>query len=257
MKHSQPTSIVLAFPASRMSAVAEPLTIPRSNERIESTFRETYVYRTFLKNESIGVNANDGVLTLTGSVAEEFHKELAGEAASNLLGVTRVENNLSSRAAEAAANSDTWIGRKVKLSLLMHRNVSALSTGVEVNAGTVVLSGEAENLAQKELAGEYAGDIDGVKSVDNRMTLADAPAATERTAGEKMDDASITAHVRTALLNHRSTSTVRARVSTVGGEVTLTGIASNTAERALVAKLAGDINGVTSVRNDMTVEMLH
>ena len=38
------------------------------------------------------------------------------------------------------------------------------------------------------------------------------------------------------------------------GEVTLTGVAQSEAEKALAGKLVADINGVTSVKNDMTVE---
>ena len=43
-------------------------------------------------------------------------------------------------------------------------------------------------------------------------------------------------------------------VSTREGEVTLTGTAKNAAEKSLVTKLVSDIQGVTSVKNQMTVE---
>jgi osmotically-inducible protein OsmY len=36
--------------------------------------------------------------------------------------------------------------------------------------------------------------------------------------------------------------------------VTLTGMAKNAAEKSLVTKLVTDIQGVTSVKNEMTVE---
>jgi osmotically-inducible protein OsmY len=35
----------------------------------------------------------------------------------------------------------------------------------------VILRGIATSQAQKELTAEYARDVDGVKSVDNRMTI--------------------------------------------------------------------------------------
>jgi|GEM_PF-2451084 len=77
----------------------------------------------------------------------------------------------------------------------------------------------------------------------------------ERTAGAKMDDASVTAQVKTALLTHRSTSSVSTKVTTRDGTVTLTGIANNAAEKSLVTKLVSDIQGVTNVKNEMTVEV--
>jgi osmotically-inducible protein OsmY len=77
---------------------------------------------------------------------------------------------------------------------------------------------------------------------------------TERTDAEKIDDASVTAQVKAALQTHRSTRAVSVKVETRSGEVTLTGIAKNDAEKALVSKLVSDIRGVTGVKNQMTVQ---
>jgi osmotically-inducible protein OsmY len=108
-------------------------------------------------------------------------------------------------------------------------------------------------MAQKELTTEYAKDIDNVKSVNNEMTIAKTPATPGATIGDKIDDASITAEVKTALLSHHSTSALKTSVSTTDGVVTVGGIAKNDTEKSLVTKLATDIIGVTSVINNMTV----
>ena len=108
-------------------------------------------------------------------------------------------------------------------------------------------------MAQKDLTTEYAKDIDNVKSVQNNMTVAKMPSAPEATMGEKIDDASITAEVKSSLLSHRSTSALHTTVTTTDGVVTLSGVAKNYAEKSLVTKLATDINGVTSVINNMTI----
>ena len=68
-----------------------------------------------------------------------------------------------------------------------------------------------------------------------------------------MDDASITAQVKVALLLHRSTSSVHTQVGTTNGVVTVSGRAKNAAEKTLVTKLATDISGVKSVVNNMTI----
>ena len=154
---------------------------------------------------------------------------------------------------QPAEHSDAWIGWKVKSALLFHRNVSATGTDVYVKDGIVTLNGEASSLAQKELTTEYAKDVDNVKEVKNDMTIAPAPAAPDATIGDKIDDASITAEVKSSLLSHRSTSALHTGVSTTDGVVTLSGIAKNDAEKSLVTKLATDINGVTSVINNMTI----
>jgi hyperosmotically inducible periplasmic protein len=57
------------------------------------------------------------------------------------------------------------------------------------------------------------------------------------------------------LLSHSSTSSIHTGVTTTDGVVTLSGIAKNDAEKSLVTKLATDINGVTSVINNMTISL--
>ncbi len=230
-----------------------PLRAAEADGKIESSFRKTYVYKTYLKDDSIKAEAKDGVVTLTGKVAEESHKELAEDTVAGLPGVTRVDNQLETKAEAASDNSDAWIASKVKMALLFHRNVSGIKTTVDVKDGTVTLKGEAASKAQKDLAGEYAKDIEGVKTVNNEMTVSSAPDKPEQTSGEKIDDASITAQVKTALLTHRSTSAIKTKVETQDGTVTLTGVAKNAAEKSLVTKLVSDIQGVENVNNEMTV----
>ena len=243
-----------AAAAAALFVTSAPVRASETDDRIESSFKKTYVYTTYLKDDAVKAQAKDGVVTLTGTVAYESHKALAQDTAASLPEVTRVDNQLVTTAEAAAANADTWIGRKVNLALLFHRNVNASKTIIEVKDGIVTLKGGASSVAQKELTGEYAKDIEGVKEVKNEMTVAATPEKVERTAGEKMDDASVTAQVKMALLTHRSTSSMRTKVMTLNGEVTLTGIAKNEAEKSLVAKLVTDIQGVTGVKNQMTVD---
>jgi osmotically-inducible protein OsmY len=141
----------------------------------------------------------------------------------------------------------------VQVTLLFHRSVSAGKTEVDVKDGIVTLRGDATSQAQKELTTEYARDVEGVKDVNNEMTVSKASKKTSQTAGEKIDDASITAQVKMALLLHRSTSALKTTVTTKRGAVTVGGKAKNAAEKDLVTKLIKDINGVKSVKNRMTI----
>ncbi len=246
--------LMMGAVAVAMLVTSTPLRASETDDRIETSFKQTYVYKTYLKDDTVKAEAKDGVVTLSGTVSEESHKALAQETVASLPGVTRVDNKLATKAEAAAANADTWIGRKVSLTLLFHSNVNATKTDVNVKDGVVTLKGEAASQAQKDLTAEYAKDIEGVKEVKNEMTVAATPEPAERTAGEKIDDASVTAQVKMALLNHRSTSAFKTGVETRDGAVTLTGVARNAAEKSLVTKLVSDIQGVKSVKNQMTVE---
>jgi hyperosmotically inducible protein len=224
-----------------------------TDSRIESSAAKSYTFKTYLKDDSIKISSKDGTVTLTGTVADGSHKSMAENTVASLPGVNSVDNELKISGEQPAEHSDAWITTKVKTALLFHRNVSATGTTVYTKDGVVTLQGEASSMAQKELTTEYAKDIDNVKSVNNEMTIAKTPATPDATIGDKIDDASITAEIKSSLLSHRSTSAMHTGVSTTDGVVTLTGIAKNDAEKSLVTKLATDINGVTSVINNMTI----
>jgi osmotically-inducible protein OsmY len=223
------------------------------DDRIASSAQKSYVFKTYLQGDDIKIQSMDGVVTLTGTVFEEYHKSLAQETVAGLPGVKSVDNRLEIKGAPPTANSDAWLRDKVKVTLLFHRSVSASTTEVDVKDGIVTLRGDAASQAQKELTTEYAKDVEGVKDVNNEMTVTKT-LKKKRTVGEKIDDASITAQVKMTLLYHRSTSALNTKVETKRGVVTLYGKASNTAELDLATKLTNDVNGVKGVKNQMTIK---
>jgi osmotically-inducible protein OsmY len=253
-RKTQKTTSDLLMAALALLAFSVPVHAATMDSRIESSARQSYVFKTYLQGDDIKIQSRDGAVTLTGIVSENFHKSLAQETVADLPGVTSVDNRLEVKGAAPTANSDAWLRDKVKVALLFHRSVSAAATEVEVKDGIVTLRGVAASQSQKELTTEYTRDVEGIKDVKNEMTVSTASKKTPRTVGEKIDDASISAQVRMTLLNHRSTSVLNTKVKTKSGVVTVGGTARNTAEMDLVTKLINDINGVKSVRNKMTIQ---
>ena len=232
--------------------ISVPVHASKMDSSIESSAKQSYVFKTYLKADDIKIQSMDGVVTLTGTVSEESHKSLAQETVAGLPGVKSVDNRLEVKGERPAENSDAWLTTKVKTILLFHRNVSAM-TEVNTKDGIVTLQGEATSQAQKDLTTEYAKDVEGVKDVKNEMTVTKTSKKT-RTAGEKIDDASITGQVKMTLLYHRSTSALKTSVTTKKGVVTLGGKAKTAAEKDLATKFANDVNGVKGVKNRMTIE---
>jgi hyperosmotically inducible periplasmic protein len=227
---------------------------PQTTDRIETSARNSFVFITYLRDDSIKIQtANDSIVTLTGTVSEWFHSSLAEETVAGLPGVTRVENKLEIKGGRPVENSDAWINTKVKTMLMFHQNVSGLKTHVDVLDGVVTLQGEASSEAQKELTTEYAKYIEGVVSVKNNMTVATNKKTAVEKVSEFIDDASITAQVKLALLLHHSTDAVKTKVVTKNGIVTVKGIAKNGAEKDLVGRLVEDIKGVKGLKNGMTI----
>jgi len=234
--------------------VASPLALLGSSatdRKIEDAAKASYNYRTVLEDH-VKVSARDGLVTLTGTVQDDDDKALAEDTVSNLPGVTAVKNEIKVESTYPE-KSDAWMALKIRSRLLVKANVSATNTKVAVADGVVTLTGTADNAAQKELTEAYAKDIDGVKSVKNELVVATLPPGP--TIGEKIDDASITSQVKFALLSHKATSALKTKVTTNGGVVAITSEAASDAEKDLVTKLAGDVRGVKSVSNAMSVKL--
>jgi len=221
-----------------------------TDARIEATARDSNVFKTYLKDDSIKVDAKDGFVTLTGTVSDLSHKDLAENTVENEAGVKSVSNKIVIAGGAANETSDAWVGVKVKTTLLSHRSVNGFRTQVDVRDGVVTLQGEASSSAQKELTTSYAENVEGVSRVINHMTVSPSD---KPTLSEQIDDASITAQVKMMLLYHRSTSALNTGVKTKDGIVMVSGKAQNSAEIELVTRLVTDIHGVREVENYMTV----
>ena len=155
--------------------ISIPLPADQMDNRIESSARQSFVFKTYLQNDDIKIESRDGAVILTGIVAENFHKALAEETVAFLPGVRSVDNKLKIKGLPSATNSlsiyDEWVRDRVKATLLFHRSVSTGRTEVYIKNGIVTLRGYAVSQAQKDLSTEYAKDIEGVKGVNNEMTI--------------------------------------------------------------------------------------
>lgn len=74
------------------------------------------------------------------------------------------------------------------------------------------------------------------------------------TAGEKIDDATITAKVNASLLADKDLSAIRIDVDTQNGVVTLSGPAPSATARERASEIARSVKGVNSVNNQLTVK---
>lgn len=245
-------SLLVAFLAVPLSLCASSAV----DRKIEDAAKASYNYRTVLENH-VAVNANEGIVTLTGVVQDNDEKALAVDTVENLPGVMGVKNEITIKPT-MPEHSDAWMAFKIRSRLLVKANVSAATTTVAAKDGLVTLGGTADNVAQKDLTEVYAKEIDGVKTVKNEIVVKAPLAATgelkPETVGEKIDDASITTQVKYALLSHKATSALKTKVSTDDGVVVLSGSAASDAEKSLATKLAQDVRGVKSVTNNMTVK---
>lgn len=159
----------------------------------------------------------------------------------------------------ACGQTDMGITTAVKAKLAADDTVKAYEINVTTQEGVVTLEGTVETSSARDRAVMLARETDGVREVNNRLTVGDTAATTgvgEETAGragEAVTDAGITTAVKAKLLADPDVSGLRIDVDTEAGVVTLTGRVSSQAEADAAVRLARSTDGVKHVVNKLTV----
>lgn len=86
------------------------------------------------------------------------------------------------------------------------------------------------------------------------VSLAGCQAMTGKTAGANVDDATLTARVKTKLVSEKATNLTRIDVDTNNGIVYLNGTVQNPQQKAKAEDLARDTQGVKKVINNLQIE---
>ena len=66
-----------------------------TDDRIESSARQSYIFQTYFKDEDIKIHSQNGDVTLTGTASSDAYKSLARETVAGLPGVKGVDNQLA------------------------------------------------------------------------------------------------------------------------------------------------------------------
>lgn len=157
--------------------------------------------------------------------------------------------------APAAAANDAWIQTQLVTTYGLNEHLSPFSIDVAVQNGDVTLTGNVETGIEKDLAGQIAKSVDGVKSVKNDI-LVNGQSGGERQPSafyRAVTDATLTAKVKSNLLWNEHVSGTDIAVSSKNGVVTLEGSVGSEAQRDLAVQLSRNTDGVESVRNRLTV----
>jgi len=237
-----PIFALLLVPALLVASV-------RTDERTAATARNSYNFRTIIGSTgSVTVHALNGVVRLTGAVADEESRRLAEETADNLPGVDRVENELVV-ANPAADNSDAWIAARVRSGLLMQASVSAATVLVSVKDGAVTLSGTSRSVEQRSLTEHYVRRLQlGAVSSELRIVPASDPAH-----DELIDDVSILTQVKSTLRPLGVGPLEGAAIRVREGMVMISGPIASEDGKAEVTRVVREVRGVRSVVNTLRV----
>ncbi|AAM87293.1 molecular chaperone OsmY [Yersinia pestis] len=147
--------------------------------------------------------------------------------------------------------SDSAVTAKVKSALLEEKSLKSTDISVETSNGVVTLSGFLNSQAEIETAVEIAGNVEGVKSVSDKLHVKDQKS---QSVSEYAGDAATTSSVKAKLLADDIVPSRKIKVETTDGVVQLSGDVENKAQSERAESIAKAVNGVKSVKNDLNIK---
>jgi osmotically-inducible protein OsmY len=212
------------------------------NEELQLNVADELFWDPKVDNEAIAVSANDGTVTLRGTVGSFRQKREAKNAAERIFGVMSVDNELEVRILNEQRRDDADLRGDVLQALMLDSLVPS-TVDATVNDGFVTLSGSVDWQYQREEAAFIAGNILGVIGVENDIYV-ESPTPF---AGD------VKHSIKKALERDAKLDADNIQVETSNGKATLTGSVGSWAERDAAVAAAWAAPGVTDVNDRLSV----
>jgi osmotically-inducible protein OsmY len=213
-----------------------------TDEELRQRVADELLWDPTVDGSTVAVSAEDGVVTLRGTVGSFRQKLEARRAAERMRGVIRVDNELDVNILTGQRRQDADVRGDVLRALLLD---SHLPTTIDatVEDGRVTLTGGVDWQYQRNEAVFVAGNVPGVTGVNDQIHL-NAPTPD---AGDVRDA------IRRALGRNAKLDADQLDVTTSSGTVTLTGTVHSMSDRDAAVDAAWSAPGVTTVHDRLTV----
>ncbi|RRO08958.1 molecular chaperone OsmY [Pectobacterium aquaticum] len=187
-----------------------------------------------------------GSILAGGAMAEET----LGQKVERIADTTGTKIDNSANKASGYV-SDSAITAKVKSALLEDKSITSSDISVETSNGVVTLSGFVGSQERSSRAVQIATQVEGVQSVSDKLQVKDVQS---QSVGAYADDAVITSTIKAKLLADDIVPSRKVKVETQAGVVQLSGGVDNKAQSDRAESIAKAVDGVKSVKNDLTVK---
>ncbi|MFB6326558.1 molecular chaperone OsmY [Pantoea deleyi] len=146
---------------------------------------------------------------------------------------------------------DSGITAKAKAALVDDDAIKSTDISVKTHQGVVTLSGFVTSQEQAEKAVAVVQKIEGVKSVSDKLHVRDSKSSSVK---GYAGDAATTSEIKAKLLADDIVPSRNVKVETTDGVVQLSGHVATQAQSDRAESIAKAIEGVKSVKNDLTVK---
>ena len=138
---------------------------------------------------------------------------------------------------------------KVKAKMMADDFSEGATVNLETDNGVVQLGGLLDDEARAKKAAELVAGVEGVRKVDNQLHVKSG----ERTAGQAVDDTTITTKVKAELAGADLGAAADINIDTYNGVVLLTGFVDTDETKKLAEEYAGAQDGVQKVINGIYI----
>jgi osmotically-inducible protein OsmY len=187
----------------------------------------------------VGVEVNDGIVTLSGTV-DSYMKKLAAErAALRVQGVRALAEEIEINVYNAGQAKDTEIAMRAVEALDSDGSIPRNRVKVRVEDGKVTLTGSVDWQHQRWRAESRLRHLAGLRKIRNDITV------TQPT----VSAAEVRSGIEAAFARDARIDAASVAVAVAGTHLTLTGSVRSWAERQAAETVAWRAKGVTSVTN--------
>lgn len=210
----------------------------RADIQIKQDVLDQLKYEPILQDAEIGVQVQNGIVTLFGNVNTYLKKINAEKAVKKVQGVKAVAEDIQVLASSIFCRTDTEIAEDVLHALKANTSVPHENIMVKVEDSAVTLEGQVDWEYQRTLANRAIEPLAGIRLINNNLTLRPV------TSTENIKQRILEAFHRNATLDAKQIS-----VDITGTKVILKGIVRSFAEREDAEKAAWCAIGITEVEN--------
>lgn len=190
----------------------------------------------------IGVEVQNGIVTLTGYVDRYSEKWAAERAVQKVTGVKALAVEVDVNLPDTCTRTDADIAQNAENVLNLTTNWPVNQVKVRAEKGWLTLTGELDYEYQRQIAASAVRHLIGVTGLSNQ-TILKTNAITNN----------VKADIVAALKRRALTDAEEVIVTVNGGKVTLSGIVYSWTERDMVNDSVWNTPGVTDVKDNISV----
>jgi osmotically-inducible protein OsmY len=213
----------------------------KKDSQIQQDVTSELKWEPSVDSTEISVTANDGVVTLRGSVPHYYEKYSAEEAAERVGGVRAIADEIEVELRDSYQRSDSDIA-EAALNALKWNYSAPEGIKVVVEKGWVILKGDADWDFERTAAKNAVSQLMGVRGVTNEISIKSRVQSSEVKTG-----------IEEALKRSAESDAHKINVTVEGSQVTLSGTVHSLSEIEDARRAAWNAPGVITVEDKLKI----